>query len=70
MERSGSDALFAGAIPQLHCNGTALRNELEGRPVADLGELTALCARVIAQRFGEGPIEGRIRALVVSVART
>ncbi|HXD05932.1 MAG TPA: methyltransferase domain-containing protein [Burkholderiaceae bacterium] len=65
-----SRAASAHDCAYAYCNGTPLRNELEGRPGADLGELTALCARAIAQRFGEGPIEGRIRALVVSVART
>lgn len=47
-----------------HCEGTPLRNEIEKRAPGRLAEATALVAGVLAERFGQGPISGRIRAFV------
>jgi hypothetical protein len=41
-----------------------LRTEIEARG-GSLAETTQLAANAIAKRFGDGPVSGRIRALVV-----
>ena len=51
------------------CQGTPLRNEIEARDAARLEEATEAAADALARRFGSGPIEGRIRALVVTGER-
>ena len=52
-----------------YCQGTPLRNEIEARDAARLGEATDICAEAIAQRFGRGPVDAKITAHVVVVAR-
>lgn len=52
-----------------YCQGTPLRNEIEARDAARLGEATDVASRAIEARFGRGPVDGLIRAHVVSVAR-
>ena len=47
-----------------YCQGTPLRNEIEARDAARLEEATKAAANALADRFGNGPIEGRIRAHV------
>ena len=47
------------------CQGTPLRNEIEARGEGLLGAATDQAARALAARFGDGLIEGRIRAHVV-----
>jgi hypothetical protein len=49
-----------------YCQGTPLRGEIESRDQALLESATKWAADALADRFGTGPIEGRIRALVVS----
>jgi len=49
------------------CHGTPLRNEIEARGDGLLAEATERATRALAARFGEGLIEGRIRANVVLV---
>jgi hypothetical protein len=49
-----------------YCEGTPLRNEIEARDAAGLERATAHAATALAQRFGNGPIEGRIRAFVIT----
>jgi len=51
------------------CQGTPLRGEIEERAPGRLGEITDLVADAIAQRFGRGPVDGKIQALVVTVER-
>ena len=43
----------------------ALRNEIEARDPSRLEEATQRSADALAQRFGSGAIEGRIRAHVI-----
>jgi hypothetical protein len=50
------------------CQGTPLRNELEARDPARLEDVTKQAARAVADRYGSGAIEGRIRALVITAA--
>lgn len=58
--RSPRDAAIA------YCQGTPLRNEIEGRDPSRLEEATHEAAEALARRFGPGLIEGRIRAHVVT----
>ena len=50
------------------CQGTPLRNEIEARGAAHLEEATDAAARALARRFGNGAIEGRISAIVISAS--
>lgn len=57
-------------IPAIaYCEGTPLRNEIETRGAARLGEATDLATDAIARRFGSGPVDGKIQAHVVTVER-
>jgi len=49
-----------------YCQGTPLRNEIDVRSAARLEEATQAAAELLARRFGSGPIEGRIRAHVIT----
>jgi ubiquinone/menaquinone biosynthesis C-methylase UbiE len=50
-----------------YCQGTPLRNEIEARDKSRLGEATDIAAEAIAERFGLGPVDGKIQAHVVTV---
>ena len=52
-----------------YCQGTPLRGEIEARDAGRLGEATDVAAEAIAGKFGSGPVDGRIRAHVVTVER-
>src|SRR5687767_2390910 len=43
-----------------YCQGTPLRNEIEARDAARLGEATDAAAQALARRFGQGPVDGKI----------
>lgn len=49
-----------------YCQGTPLRNEIETRDASRLTEATNAAAAALARRFGNGPIEGRIKAHVIT----
>jgi ubiquinone/menaquinone biosynthesis C-methylase UbiE len=49
-----------------YCQGTPLRNEIEARGAPGLEAATQACTEALALRFGNGPVEGRIRALVIT----
>lgn len=49
--------------------GTPLRNEIEARDASRLGEATDAAAEAVARRFGRGPVEAKMQALVVTVGR-
>ena len=51
------------------CQGSPLRSEIEARDAGRLQEATEAAARVIADRFGPGPIEGKIQAHVITAMR-
>jgi SAM-dependent methyltransferase len=56
-------------IPAIaYCQGTPLRNEIVARGASRLEEATDVATQAIAQRFGRGPVDGKIQAIVVSVA--
>ena len=48
------------------CQGTPMRSEIEARGAPGLEAATDKAEQALAKRFGNGAIEGRIRALVVS----
>ena len=52
-----------------YCQGTPLRNEIEARDPAGLEAATQACTEALALRFGSGPVEGRIRAHVITAVR-
>jgi SAM-dependent methyltransferase len=52
-----------------YCQGTPLAGEITAREPAGLAAATADVARAIAERFGAGPVDGRIQAIVVEVER-
>jgi SAM-dependent methyltransferase len=52
-----------------YCQGTPLRNEIEARANAGLDDATSAAEAAIVERFGTGPVEGKIQAHVVAVQR-
>lgn len=63
--RSGVTSARDAAVA--YCQGTPLRNEIETRDAALLGEATEVAAEAIARRFGRGKIDTRIQAHIVTV---
>lgn len=61
--KSAQDAAIA------YCQGTPLRAEIEARDATRLGAATDAAAKVISQRFGAGPVDGKIQAVVVTIER-
>jgi len=55
-------------IPAIaYCQGTPLRNEIEARDAGRLGAATDVAAQAIAERFGQGAVDGKIQAHVITV---
>ncbi|HEV8679877.1 MAG TPA: methyltransferase domain-containing protein [Stellaceae bacterium] len=52
-----------------YCQGTPLRNEIEARDAARLGEATEAAAAALGSRFGAGPVDGKMQALVITAWR-
>ena len=52
-----------------YCQGSPLRAEIEARGAPGLEAATARATEALARRFGNGAVEGRIRALVVTARR-
>ena len=52
-----------------YCQGTPLRNEIEARDASRLAEATDIAAEAIAQRFGRGPVDGKIQAHIVTIEK-
>ncbi|MDQ3705177.1 MAG: class I SAM-dependent methyltransferase [Chloroflexota bacterium] len=52
-----------------YCQGGPLRNEIEARDASRLGEATEVAAIAIAQQYGEGTVDGKIQAHIVTVER-
>jgi ubiquinone/menaquinone biosynthesis C-methylase UbiE len=61
-------AASARDVAVAYCEGTPLRSEIEARDPAALERATAHATAALARRFGNGPIEGRIRAFVISAS--
>ena len=49
-----------------YCQGTPLRNEIEARDASRMDEATNNAADALTKRFGDGPVDGRIRAFVIA----
>ncbi|MDH5540280.1 MAG: class I SAM-dependent methyltransferase, partial [Rhizobacter sp.] len=64
-----SQAASAHSAAFAYCQGTPLRNEIEARDKTRLGAATVVAAAAIAQRFGAGPVDGKIQAHIVAVER-
>jgi SAM-dependent methyltransferase len=52
-----------------YCQGTPMRSEIEAHDPGRLAEATEVAAAAIANRFGPGPVAGRIRAHVITAVR-
>ena len=50
-----------------YCQGTPLRNEIESRGAGRLGEATDVAAEAVARRFGQGAVDGKIQAHIVTI---
>src|SRR5262249_27333725 len=61
-----SKAPSARDVAVAYCQGTPWRSEIEARGAPGLEAATDRAAAAIAQRFGTGPVDGRIQALVIS----
>jgi SAM-dependent methyltransferase len=64
--RSRADSARVPAVA--YCQGTPLRNEIEARDATRLAEATDVAGQAIARRFGDGAVEGKIQAHVVTIA--
>jgi ubiquinone/menaquinone biosynthesis C-methylase UbiE len=62
-----SRAVSPGVAALACCHGTPLRGEIEARDPQGLARATRAAEAELGRRFGDGPIEGRIEALVVTV---
>ena len=66
------DNISVAATPDVpaiaYCQGTPLRNEIEAREPGGLQRATVAATEAIRARYGPGPVEGRISAVVVSAA--
>jgi len=52
-----------------YCQGTPLRNEIEARDAARLGEATDIAAEAVARRFGPAAVDGKIQAHIVTIEK-
>jgi SAM-dependent methyltransferase len=50
------------------CQGSPLRGEIEARKTPDLETATSAAAAAIEKKFGKGPVDGKIQALVVTIS--
>jgi ubiquinone/menaquinone biosynthesis C-methylase UbiE len=62
-----SRAASARLAAVAYCQGTPLRGEIEAREPGGLARAEQVAEAELARRFGDGPIEGRLEALVVQV---
>jgi SAM-dependent methyltransferase len=62
-----SRAVSARVAAIAYCQGTPMRNEIEARSGAGLDQATSACAAALAERFGDGPVDGKIQAQIVIV---
>jgi ubiquinone/menaquinone biosynthesis C-methylase UbiE len=64
-----SRAASPGDVAIAFCQGTPMRNEIEALDASRLEEATRHSAEAVARRFGSGPVEGRMRAHVITAKR-
>ncbi|GAB7548957.1 class I SAM-dependent methyltransferase [Cupriavidus sp. 8B] len=59
----------SGRIPAIaYCQGTPLRNEIEAVGPNALSSATDVCTAAMTEKFGPGPINGKIQAHIVMIA--
>ncbi len=63
-----SRAASPNDVAVAYCQGTPLRNEIEARDASRLEEATTAARDALALRFGQGPVEGRIRAHLITAS--
>jgi hypothetical protein len=51
------------------CHGSMLRSAIEAHDPSGLEEITDKVAEALLSRFGQGPIEGTTRAMLVTAER-
>ena len=57
-------------IPAIaYCQGTPLRGEIEVRGALRLAEATDMATNAITNRFGLGPVDGKIQAWIISIEK-
>jgi len=66
-ERSRADSARTAATA--YCQGTPMRGEIESRAGPSLAQATAASEAALAERYGRGPVDAKIQALVVTVRR-
>jgi SAM-dependent methyltransferase len=66
-KRSRAESARVPAIA--YCQGTPLRNEIEARNAARLGEATDIAAAALVRRFGTDAVDGKIQAHVIAVRK-
>jgi SAM-dependent methyltransferase len=64
-----SEVRSARVAAMAYCQGTPLRDEIEARDAALLGDATVVATNALTERFGKGPISGKIQAHVVTVVK-
>ncbi len=52
-----------------YCQGTPWRNEIEARDASRMQEATERSTEALARRFGDGAVDGRIRAFAITAVR-
>jgi SAM-dependent methyltransferase len=62
-----SKAASARIVALAYCQGTPWRNEIEARDASMLETATNAAEAEIARRFGDGPVDGKIQAIVLEV---
>lgn len=66
---ANSRAASPREVAVAYVQGTPLRNEVEARDPARMEEATMRASQAIAERFGTGAVDGRIRAYVITSLR-
>jgi SAM-dependent methyltransferase len=64
-----SKAASARDVAIAYCQGTPLRTEIEARDASGLERATKHATEALARRFGDGAVDGRIRALAITATR-
>lgn len=64
-----SRAVSADVPAMAYCQGTPLRNEIEARDGARLGEATEAAAAALGARFGHRDLDGKIRGYVITATK-
>jgi len=68
-QRDDISAASSPDIPAIaYCQGTPLRNEIVARDPGGLEQATIVATEAFRARFGDGPIKGRISAVVVAAS--